>query len=261
MQIVSLSRSLPTDGSSCQALTVVDLVWPQQVNHHGTLFGGAALSMLDRVAFMLGSRVLGGAVVTAAVSRLDFRAPIPGGWMVECAAHVVRKGQRSVTLALDLVAEALLLPERTLNLSGEFVMVRASIEPEAVHVASDVSCTWLTAIGGNDGKAVARVAEIVFPEHANHRGVAHGGPVMSWMAKAGFVAATRHVRRTVVMAHCSQIDFIAPLRVGDVAHALSRVVQRGDRSIEVEVELWGQDPATGHSRLCAASSMVYVAVA
>ena len=68
--------------------SAVDMVWPDQSNHHGTLFGGAALAMLDRLAFIRGSQVLRGTVVTAAVSRLDFAAPAPAGHLVDCTAPV-----------------------------------------------------------------------------------------------------------------------------------------------------------------------------
>ncbi|MFN4102781.1 MAG: acyl-CoA thioesterase [Tepidimonas sp.] len=77
------------------ALTVVDMAWPDQCNHHGTLFGGAALSWLDRTAFILASRELGGAVVTAALERVQFSAPLPSGHLGECLARIVRRGRRS----------------------------------------------------------------------------------------------------------------------------------------------------------------------
>jgi len=89
-------------------MVIVDMVWPDQSNHHGTLFGGAALSMLDRLAFMLGSKALRGSVVTASVGSLNFAAPAPAGHLVECRGSVVRRGRRSVTVDTRLVAEDLL---------------------------------------------------------------------------------------------------------------------------------------------------------
>ncbi|MEK9952335.1 MAG: hotdog domain-containing protein, partial [Curvibacter sp.] len=86
--LVEPETSAPADTPN-MSLVVVDMVWPDQSNHHGTLFGGAALSMLDRMAFIVGSKVLRGSVVTAAVSRLDFAAPAPAGHLVECRAEVL----------------------------------------------------------------------------------------------------------------------------------------------------------------------------
>lgn len=254
--------------TSAHTMSVVDMVWPDQSNHHGTLFGGAALSALDRLAFIVGSKVLRGTVVTAAVSRLDFAAPAPAGHLIECSAQVIHKGRRSVTLSTSLVAEALLSGERTPCLSGDFVMVSqsqsASEVPQTQVGTTDTQPPLPTHLAPASDPASpwpwVTVAEIVFPGHANHRGVLHGGPAMAWLAKAGFVAATRCVRRTLVMASSARMDFIAPAHVGDVVEVLARVSRLGNRSVTVHAELWSESPATGERRLCTSSSLVYVCV-
>lgn len=241
-------------------MAVVDMVWPDQSNHHGTLFGGAALAALDRLAFILGSKVLRGHVVTAAVSRLDFAAPAPTGHLIECSAQLVKLGTRSATIQTTLVAETLLSGERTHCLSGEFVMVsQAAVPPTAAAQPtpeqpspsfSDEASEW----------PVVCVAEIVFPGHANHRGILHGGPAMAWLAKAGLVAATRCVRRTLVMASSERMDFVAPAHVGDVVEVLARVSRVGTRSVTVQTEMWSKSPASGQRRLCTTARLVYVSV-
>jgi acyl-CoA hydrolase len=241
-------------------LVVVDMVWPDQSNHHGTLFGGAALSMLDRLAFIMGSQVLRGTVVTAAVGRLDFAAPVPAGHMVECQASVIRRGQRSAVIEARLMAEDLLSGERTDCLSGEFTMVRrADADSDA---PSEVALPHRGhADCAQTPDCAVRVAEIVFPGHTNHRGLLHGGPAMAWIAKAGFVAATRRVRRTVVMASSERMDFVAPARLGDVVEVIANVTSFGRRSIRVTATMWAESPSTGERRLCTSASLVYVAVA
>jgi acyl-CoA hydrolase len=257
------SLPAPEVGGVSASMVVVDMVWPDQSNHHGTLFGGAALSMLDRMAFIVGSRVLRGSVVTAAVSRLDFAAPAPAGYLVECRAQVLRRGQRSVTVDTRLIAEDLLSGTRTECLSGEFVMVRQSQgdEPQAWPAAQatphEEAITVPHAIAE---LACATVAEIVFPGHANHRGVLHGGPAMAWMAKAGFVAATRQVRRAVVMAGSEQLNFKAPAHVGDVVEVTAQVVSVGRRSVRVRTEMWAESATVGLRRLCTAGELVFVAI-
>lgn len=236
------------------------MVWPDQSNHHGTLFGGAALSMLDRVAFILGSRTLRGAVVTASVSRLDFAAPALAGQLVECRAQVIRRGRRSVTVDATLVAESLLSGERTTCLSGEFVMVRQMDRGAQGPTPGELLKENLGALAQMTRDGVITVAEIVFPGHANHRGVLHGGPAMAWMAKAGFVAATRRARRTVVMAASDELNFKQPAHVGDVVEVSARVIAQGKRSLQVQVEMWAECPATGIRRHCSEATLVYVAV-
>ena len=235
-------------------LVVVDMVWPDQSNHHGTLFGGAALAMLDRIAFIMGSKSLRGTVVTAAVSPLDFTAPAPAGHLVESRASVVHRGRRSVTVETQLVAEDLLSGERISCLTGKFVMVRQDAATLGV-ITNDAPPPDVPGEG-----ACAMVAEIVFPGHANHRGILHGGPAMAWMAKAGFVAATRQSRRTVVMAGSEKLDFKASAYVGDVVEVTARVARIGRRSIGVQVEMWAEAPSTGERRHCTSGRFTYVTI-
>ncbi len=236
------------------AMVVVDMVWPDQSNHHGTLFGGAALAMLDRMAFIVGSKALRGSVVTASVGQLNFAAPAPAGHLVECSATVLQRGRRSVTVGTRLVAEDLLSGTRTDCLSGEFVMVRQADEGEGAAVTPSTEPPAATPL------ASALVAEIVFPGHANHRGLLHGGPAMEWMAKAGFVAATRQVRRTIVMAGSEKLDFRAPAHVGDVVEVTATVVGVGRRSVRVQVEMWAESPNTGERRHCTSGQLAFVAI-
>lgn len=257
--------NLPS-GTSTPPMVVVDMVWPDQSNHHGTLFGGAALSMLDRLAFIVGSKALRGSVVTASVSDLNFAAPAPAGHLVECSAQVLRQGKRSVTVGTRLVAEDLLSGTRTDCLSGEFVMVRQAEDAQAspVSVATPPATAPIASrppVFTEGGKASAMVAEIVFPGHANHRGLLHGGPAMEWMAKAGFVAATRRMRRTIVMASSEKLEFKAPAHVGDVVEVTATVIATGRRSIHVHVDMWAESPATGERRHCTTGTLVFVAVA
>ncbi len=275
------ATALAASAGAPPPLVVVDMVWPDQSNHHGTLFGGAALSMLDRLAFVQGSRALRGTVVTAAVGRLDFMAPVPAGHAVEGQARLLRRGVRSAVVAGRLVAEDLLSGRRTLCLAGEFTMVRrASAAGEGLPAAQTATARADASAGpgaeplgplnplepvappaeGLAPLATARVAEIVFPGHANHRGILHGGPAMAWMAKAGFVAATRQTRRSVVMACSERMDFVAPARVGEVVEVLAEVVATGRRSVRVAARMEAECPVTGERRRCTTAELVYVVV-
>jgi acyl-CoA hydrolase len=246
-------------------MSVVDMVWPDQSNHHGTLFGGAGLSILDRQAFIMGSKVLRGTVVTAAVSRLDFTAPAPAGHLIECQSKVVRLGRRSVTIDTRLIAEDLISGERTDCLSGEFVMVRRNSDDQSLTEASSQNSIPAPEVSNhdqlsNEAPSIVMVAEIVFPGHANHRKILHGGPAMAWIAKAGFVAATRKTRRSIVMAASERLDFKAPAYVGDVVEVIASVISVGRRSVHVQADMWAESPETGERRHCTSGKLVYVAI-
>ena len=216
--------------------------------------------MLDKQAFILGSRVLKAPVTTLEVHRLRFSAPAPVGHLIECQSKVIDIQDQTVTIDAVLVAEDLLTGARVQSLSGQFTMVR---EPgkswavaETLPAPTDVVQSY--SVTNEHGHPITRVCEIVYPGHANHRKILHGGPAMAWMAKASFVAATRDFRQSMVMAASENMVFKASAFVGDVVEVTSRVVEMGRRSVHLEAQLWAESPETGHRRHCASGRLTFV---
>jgi acyl-CoA hydrolase len=69
---------------------------------------------------------------------------------------------------------------------------------------------------GSARSSESRIQEIVFPNHANHLGTLFGGQALAWMDKAAFLAGYREAGGTVVTARSERIDFIAPIRLGNL---------------------------------------------
>lgn len=96
--------------------------------------------------------------------------------------------------------------------------------------------------------AAVHVTEIVFPEHANHYGTLFGGNALLLMSKAAFLAARSHAGTDVVMASCSDAQFIAPVPVGSVLRLRAWVSRVGRTSLTVCVsgsaQALGGDAAT-----------------
>ena len=109
--------------SEAGEVCIVDLVFPDHANHLGTLFGGQALAWMDKAAFIAASRHARRSVVTARSERVDFRAPVRTGQLVEVRARVVSQGRSSMQVDVSLFAEDLLDGARTLCCSGRFVMI------------------------------------------------------------------------------------------------------------------------------------------
>jgi len=83
--------------------------------------------------------------------------------------------------------------------------------------------------------------EVVFPEHANHYGTLFAGNALSLMAKAAFVAGARRAGRNVVMATASQVDFLEPVRVGELIQIIAVIERAGTSSMTVAVEIVRED--------------------
>lgn len=102
---------------------LVEMVFPGQTNHYGTLFGGQALALMDKAAFVVASRFARRSVVTASSEKVDFHVPVKQGQLVELVARVVATGTSSMTVDVDLFAEDLLTGDRRLGTRGRFVLV------------------------------------------------------------------------------------------------------------------------------------------
>jgi acyl-CoA hydrolase len=101
----------------------LEVVFPEQSNHYGTLFGGTALSLMGKAAFVAASRRARSAVVMAASEKTEFHRPVQVGQIVELFAEVVRVGASSMTVTVEVVAENLVSGQRTLAMKGRFEMV------------------------------------------------------------------------------------------------------------------------------------------
>ncbi len=103
----------------------------------------------------------------------------------------------------------------------------------------------------------SRIQEIVFPNHTNHLGTLFGGQALAWMDKAAFLAGYREAGGTVVTARSERVDFIAPIRQGDIVDVIARIERVGTTSLTVAVELWR---AGGAPMCCARGMFVMIAV-
>lgn len=235
------------------SIRLIDMVFPGDANHHGTLFGGVGLAHLDKVAFLAASRHARCTVVTAGCERIDFAAPARIGEMVEAVGRVVRTGRTSLGVEVELHAEALLSGERRLCTRGLFNMVALGADqltlppPPGIDIRTEPD-EWL------------RAADMVFPGTTNHYGTLFGGDALKLMGKAAFVAATRRARKVVVMAATHRIDFSTPIREGDMVETASRVKTTGRSSLTIEVQLWAEDLLNGRRSHSATAEFVMVAV-
>jgi acyl-CoA thioesterase YciA len=90
------------------ALRIVTM--PRDTNHYGTIFGGVILSYIDQAGFVEARRHgshQGGRWVTAAIDRVDFKAPVHLGDTVSFWSRTVRLGTKSVTVEIEVMAERL----------------------------------------------------------------------------------------------------------------------------------------------------------
>lgn len=100
----------------------------------------------------------------------------------------------------------------------------------------------------------------VFPEHAGAPGQIHGGRMMEWITEAGTTAAARVARGNVVLGAMDDIDFLHPVKVGEVAILRAQVEYVGTSSLEVGVRVWAENVQTGRRSVTLNSHLVFVSL-
>lgn len=114
---------MPPDRQDSVETRLVEMIFPEHANHYGTLFGGTALSLMGKAAFVAASRRARRAVVMARSDKVEFHVPVKVGELVELTSRVERVGRSSMTVTVDLVAEGLVSGDRRLAARGSFEMV------------------------------------------------------------------------------------------------------------------------------------------
>lgn len=106
--------------------------------------------------------------------------------------------------------------------------------------------------------SAVEITELVMPEDANILGSVFGGRVMALIDKAGAMVAIRHCRATVVTASVDSIDFISPLKLGYIMNFRARMTQVFNTSMEIRVDVFGEDPRTGERTLTTSAFVTMV---
>lgn len=101
----------------------LQLVFPGDTNHLGQLFGGNAMSLMGRAAYIAATRHTRSDVGMAASDKIDFIAPTQEGEMLDVIAEVVSVGRTSMNIAVRAEAEDLMSGERRLVGEASYVMV------------------------------------------------------------------------------------------------------------------------------------------
>jgi acyl-CoA hydrolase len=122
--------------SQATRVSLFEVVFPSQVNHLGTLFGGIALQWMDRAAWICATRFTRKTMVTIASDEIVFKQPVRQGAMVELIASVAQVGKTSVRIEVELYCEEPLSGERMLATHGQFTMVAVDKEGQKVAVGS-----------------------------------------------------------------------------------------------------------------------------
>ncbi|MGH9681298.1 MAG: acyl-CoA thioesterase [Candidatus Acidiferrales bacterium] len=104
------------------------------------------------------------------------------------------------------------------------------------------------------------MTELVLPQDANLLGNILGGRVMHLIDVAGAIAAHRHCHRQVVTASVDHLDFLNPVRVGDLIVLEAQLNRAFHTSVEVGVQVYSEDSISGVRKHTTQALLTFVAL-
>jgi acyl-CoA hydrolase len=109
-------------------------------------------------------------------------------------------------------------------------------------------------------ESISDYSELALPNDANGLGNLLGGKIMHLVDLTGAIAAMRHCRHQVVTAAVDHMDFIHPVRIGQLVRFRASVNRAFRTSMEVGVKVWVEDLLTGAEQHVSSAFLTFVAV-
>jgi acyl-CoA hydrolase len=109
-------------------------------------------------------------------------------------------------------------------------------------------------------ESATEMVQVVLPNDANPLGFILGGTVMHLIDIAGAIACHRHTRSLLVTAAVDGLQFLHPIKVGDLIILKARVTCTFTTSLEAQVEVFSEETLTGRRRLTSRAYLTFVAV-
>lgn len=106
----------------------------------------------------------------------------------------------------------------------------------------------------------AEYSELALPNDANMFGNLLGGKIMHLVDLAGAIAAMRHCRNPVVTASVDHMDFIHPVKIGQLVRLFASVNRAFRTSLEVGVKVMMEDPLTGTMQHVSTAYLTFVSL-
>jgi acyl-CoA hydrolase len=108
--------------------------------------------------------------------------------------------------------------------------------------------------------SATEMVQVVLPNDANPLGFILGGTVMHLIDVAGAIACHRHTRTLLVTAAVDDLQFLHPIKVGDLIILKARVTCAFTTSLEVQVDVFSEETLTGKRQLTSRAFLTFVAI-
>jgi len=84
---------------------LAESMMPDQLNHHGNVFGGVILALVDKCGGVVARRHARLPVVTVSIDRVEFKEPVYANDYVEAHGRIAYVGRTSMDVLVEVTAE------------------------------------------------------------------------------------------------------------------------------------------------------------
>ncbi|HSX10241.1 MAG TPA: acyl-CoA thioesterase [Chlamydiales bacterium] len=125
------------EGKPVSASAIIDQVvevFPNDLNAHGTLFGGKLMQVVDNLAAIVAKRHSGRVCVTLGIDSVRFLNPAHHGDILVCKASVNKTWKTSMEVGVKVIAEDFRTLEHKDILSAYFTFVAMDDELKPIEI-------------------------------------------------------------------------------------------------------------------------------
>src|SRR5579862_7873669 len=109
-------------------------------------------------------------------------------------------------------------------------------------------------------ESTTEMVQVVLPNDANPLGFILGGTVMHLIDIAAAIACHRHTRSLLVTAAVDGLQFLHPIKVGDLIILKARVTCAFTTSLEAQVDVYSEEALTGRRMATSRAYLTFVAI-
>lgn len=118
----------------------------------------------------------------------------------------------------------------------------------------------VSAAGKRLDESITTMTEHVLPVHTNALGGVFGGQIVAWMDVCAAICAQRHSGCTVVTAGIDELTFERTVKAGQIVRLTARMTATFKSSMEIFVDVEGEDAIAGEVWPCVRAFVTFVAV-
>lgn len=102
--------------------------------------------------------------------------------------------------------------------------------------------------------------KIVFPSDLNNNSTLFGGLAMKWMDEVAYITAIRFTKRKMVTVSVEKIQFLLPIKTGEIIEIIGKIIKVGYVKLEILVNINIEDLNSDQKQKAVSATFIFASV-